>query len=286
MKHQATCERQLEEAFVSLYPEALEGLGDLLRRDESARRRYDHLAEVDLALARSVDDFAVLGPFENRIASSFESLSRFFEPAVEVSAEQPTRFGRMLRRGLAAAAVLLAVLVPRMWDRPEVEQPGIWTARGGRTASLRPYCVDPDGRRADVAIVEPGVASCDGDQYLLLAYTLRTDDNAWLHAVALPETEPDADAGPVWVVPNPVHDEPVEVEPADRPGEAWAPLDLSVNYPAGVYRIVWAMCDEPIPWTDWADAAEGGQRDIDDLVETRGDCEAGSWIFVVREVAP
>ncbi|MFH1533234.1 MAG: hypothetical protein ABIK09_21115 [Pseudomonadota bacterium] len=285
MEQQGTCEQRLEAAFLSLAPQDLEGLGAALRRDETARRRYDRLAGVDLALAQRADAFAVLGPMEARIASSFESLTRFYSPALAGAGDPPARFARRAARwALAAAAVLLAVLLPTGMepDRPGVEQPGIWTARGDGAAYLRPYCMDSESHVVEGAIASQGLAVCGADQYLLLTYVLRTDVGAWLHAVALPYGGDE----PVWIVPNPVHVDPGWVAPADRPTEAWPTLDLSINYPTGPYQVVWAACDDPIPWTDWADAAAGGQEGIDDLLDTRRDCESGSWILVVREVVP
>jgi len=286
MEQKGTCEHRLDAAFISLAPQDLEGLGNALRQDETARRRYERLAEVDLALARNVDEFAVLGPIEDRIASSFESLSHFFSHAVDVPVAPPARISlRVARWALAAAAVLLAVLLPTGTERyrPGVEHPGIWTARGDRTAYLRPYCMDPESRRAEVAIAEPGLATCGVDQYLLLTYALQTEVGVWLHAVALPYDETEK---PVWIVPNPLQGDPAWVEPVDRPTEAWPPVDLSVNYPPGAYQVVWAACADPISWTDWADAAAAGREGIDDLLDARGTCERGTWLFVVREVTP
>jgi len=285
MKNQGTCEQRLEAAFVSLAPEDLCGLGDAMRQDETVRRRYEYLVEVDLALARSEDEFALLGPLESRIASSFESLSVFFAPEAVESLAPPERIqGRLARWALAAAAVLLAVLLPTGTEREwrNVEQEGIWTARGDRAAYLRPYCMDPESHFVSGAVVEPGLAICGADQYLLLSYVLRTDAGRWFHAVALPVEGED----PVWIVPNPAHEDPAWAEPAERPTEAWPTVDLSVNYQPGEYQVAWAACDEPIPWTDWADAAAGGQEGIDDLLDTRRNCEAGAWLFVVREVMP
>ena len=285
MKHQGTCERRIEAAFVSLAPQDLAGLGDALKGDEAARRRYERLAKVDLALAQSVNEFAVLGPMEDRIASSFESLSGFFSHAVDVPAAPPARVSlRAARWALAAAAMLLAVLLPTGTERhrPGVEHPGIWTARGDRTAYLRPYCMDSESRRVEVAIAEPGLATCGADQHLLLSYALRTEVGAWLHAVALPYDE----AKPVWIVPNPLQEDPARIEPADRPAEAWPPVDLSINYAPGAYQVVWAACADPIPWTDWTDAAADGREGIDDLLDARRGCEGGTWLFVVREVTP
>lgn len=286
MEQIGTCEHRLDAAFVSLAPRDLVGLGDALRQDEAARRRYERLAEVDLALARSENEFAVLGPFEDRIASSFESLAGFFSHAIDVPAAPPARVSlRVARWALAAAAVLLAVLLPTGTERhgPGVEHPGIWTARGDRAAYLRPYCMDPESRRAEVAIAKPGLATCGADQYLLLAYALRTEVGAWLHAVALPYEEAEQ---PVWIVPNPLQGDPAWVEPVDRPAEAWPPIDLSINYPPGAYQVVWAACTDPIPWMNWADAAAAGREGLDDLLDARQDCEGGTWLFVVREAQP
>ena len=286
MEQKSTCEHRLDAAFVSLAPGDLAGLGDALRQDEAARRRYERLVEVDLVLARSADEFAVLGPFEDRIASSFESLSHFFSDEVDVPAAPPARISlRVARWAMAAAAVLLAVLLPTGTEqhRPGVEHPGIWTARGDRAAYLRPYCMDPESRRTEVAIAQPGLATCGVDQYLLLSYALRTEVGAWLHAVALPCNDAEE---PVWIVPNPLQRDPAWVEPVDRPAEAWPPVDLSINYPPGAYQVVWATCADPIPWTNWADAAAAGREGLDDLLDAHRDCEGGTWLFVVREVAP
>lgn len=285
MEHQGTCERRLEAAFVSLAPKDLVGLGDSLRQDEAGRRRFEQLAEVDLALARSMDEFAVLGPFEARIASSFESLDSFFSPAVEAVETPPVRpVTRIPRWALAAAAVLVAILLPLGMerDRSGPEQTGVWTERGDSATYLRPYCMDPVSHRMDVAIEESGIASCSADQYLVLTYALRTDAEAWLHAVALPFDDDEA----VWIVPNPRREAPVWTEAAERPTEAWPPIDLSINYPPGAYQIVWAACDQPIQWADWALAANNGQEALVELLDMREDCEEGTWLFVVRETTP
>lgn len=285
MEQQGTCEQRLEAAFVSLAPQDLVGLGDALRDDPAARQRYELLTEVDLALARSGDAFAVLGPLEARIASSYESLDQFFSPRAEVSASPPSRRpARAVRWALAAAAVLLAVLLPLGIDQDQTDtgSPGIWTARGDRVAYLRPYCMDSESREVGLAVTAPGVAACELDDFLVLAYALRSEDGAWLHAVALPEQGQE----PVWIVPNPAHEAPARIEPAERPEEAWPPVDLTVNYRPGTYQVAWAACETPIPWTDWRRAADGGAADIDALLRTRGDCEGGTWFLVVGEVAP
>ncbi len=284
MEQRGTCEQWLEAAFVSLAPQDLEGLGGAIRGDPPARRRYEQLVEVDLALAQTEDAFAVLGPLEARIATSYESLSQFFSPAAE-AAEPPLRTRtRVARWALAAAAVLLAVLLPVRLDQDagDIETPGIWTPRGDRATYLRPYCMDSESGRLGLAVTAPGVAVCAEDDYLVLTYALRGVDDLWLHAAALPPR----DEEPVWIVPNPVHEDPMLLEPADRPAEAWPPVDLTVNYRPGTYQVAWAACAGPIPWTDWADAAEAGAEGIAALLEARGDCEGGTWILVVGEVAP
>jgi hypothetical protein len=284
MKQQGTCEQRLEAAFVSLAPRDLEGLGASLRDDAAARERYERLAAIDLALAQSGDEFAVLGPLESRVASSFESLQEFFSPTAQELQATTRPWARATRWALAAAAVLLAVLLPLGTERGvrDIDQPGIWSPRGDRAAYLRPYCVDHEGRHVDIAVLEPGIAICDADQLLLLTAALRADEGAWLHAVALPH----GDGEPLWIVPNPVQDEPEWVAPADRPVEAWAPVDLSVNYQPGTYQMLWAMCSEPIPWAEWAHAADRGSEGVESLLDTRDDCEQGTWLLVIEEVAP
>ncbi len=283
MKQQGSCEPRLEAAFVSLAPTDLGGLGEALRDDRAARERYERLAAIDLALAQSVDEFAVLGPMEARIASSFETLQDFYTPRSGAIETRPTRL-RVVRWALAAAAVLLAVLVPIATERDgqDVDRIGVWSPRGDNASYLRPYCTDHEGRTVHGAITEPGIAFCDADQLLLLTYALRSDEGAWLHAVALPHH----DESPVWIVPNPVHGDPAWLAPADRPEEAWPPVDLSVNYQPGTYQVLWASCSEPIAWEEWGDAADGGRAGLDALLENREDCEQGTWLLIVGEVAP
>ena len=142
--------------------------------------------------------------------------------------------------------------------------------------------MDPDDGRIRSAIFAPGVATCGRDRYLLLTYALRMESGAWLHALALPADG----AAPVWIVPNPNQQEPAALDPAQRASEAWPPVDLSLNYPPGAYRLLWAMCDEPIPWRAWADAADAGQAGIEGLLDGQQGCNVGSWLLVVREMTP